>query len=58
MRHEASFLKDILAAAKKVESITAAANEESFAANEILPAAVLHRITVIGKAVGRLSPEF
>lgn len=42
MRHEASFLQDILAASKKIEGITSAPTEERFLADEVLPAAVLH----------------
>jgi uncharacterized protein with HEPN domain len=57
MRHEASFLHDILAASKKIENITAATTEEGFLADEVLPAAVLHHLTVIGEAINRLSPE-
>ncbi|MCC6586891.1 MAG: hypothetical protein IT168_09385 [Bryobacterales bacterium] len=44
MRHEASFLKDILAAGKKIEAITSATTDERFLRDEILP------------AINRLSP--
>ncbi|MBE0660743.1 MAG: DUF86 domain-containing protein [Bryobacteraceae bacterium] len=57
MRHEASYLKDILRAAEKIKDITAASSEASFIADEVLPAAVLHHLTVIGEAINRLSPE-
>jgi uncharacterized protein with HEPN domain len=57
MRHEASFLLDILTASRKIEAITAATTEQKFLAVEILPAAVLHHLTVIGEAINRLSPE-
>jgi uncharacterized protein with HEPN domain len=57
MRHEASFLQDILSACKKIEAITASTTEERFLADEVLPAAVLHHLTVIGEAINRLSPE-
>ena len=57
MRHEASFLKDILNASSKIEAITVATSEESFLCDEVLPAAVLHHLTVIGEAINRLSPE-
>lgn len=57
MRHEASFLKDILTAAGKIEAITTATSEASFLVDEVLPAAVLHHLTVIGEAIGRLSSE-
>jgi uncharacterized protein with HEPN domain len=34
-----------------------ATTEERFLADEVLPAAVLHHLTVIGEAINRLSPE-
>ena len=55
MRHEPSFLKDILSACRKIEAIVAATSEDSFLKDDILPAAVLHHLTVIGEAIGRLS---
>ena len=57
MRHEASFLRDILSASRKIEAITAATSEESFLSDEVLPAAVLHHLTVMGEAISRLSRE-
>lgn len=57
MRHEVSFLRDILAASSKIEGIAAATSEGSFLRDEVLPAAVLHHLTVIGEAINRLSPE-
>jgi uncharacterized protein with HEPN domain len=57
MRHERSFLKDILTACRKIESIVTAISEEAFLADEVLPAAVLHHLTVIGEAISRLSVE-
>ena len=55
MRHEPSFLRDILQACRKIESIVAATNADSFLNDEVLPAAILHHLTVIGEAIGRLS---
>ena len=57
MRHEPSFLKDILSACRKIEAIVAATDEDSFLNDEVLPAAVLHHLTVIGEAIIRLSVE-
>jgi uncharacterized protein with HEPN domain len=57
MRHEPSFLKDILSACRKIEAIVAATSEDSFRRDEVLPAAVLHHLTVIGEAISRLSVE-
>lgn len=54
MRQEPSFLKDILSACRKIEAIVAAALEDVFLKDEVLPAAVLHHLTVIGEAIGRL----
>jgi uncharacterized protein with HEPN domain len=49
MRHEPSFLKDILAACRKIEAIVAATSEDSFLRDEVMPPAVLHHLTVIGR---------
>jgi uncharacterized protein with HEPN domain len=57
MRPETSFLLDIVNASSKIEAITAATSEESFLQNEVLSAAVLHHLTVMGEAINRLSPE-
>ena len=57
IRRDDSFLRDVLNASRKIEAITAATSEESFHRNEVLPAAVLHHLTVMGEAVNRLSPE-
>lgn len=57
MRHEASFLRDIISACAKIAAIIATTAEERFLADEILPAAVLHHLTVIGEAINRLSPD-
>lgn len=57
MRHEASFLKDILAACSKIEAIVESTSEQFFLKDPVLPAAVLHHLTVIGEAISRLSVE-
>ncbi len=57
MRREPSFLKDILSSCRKIEAIVRATNEDSFLKDEILPAAVLHHLTVIGEAISRLSVD-
>lgn len=57
MRHDASFLKDIFAATRKIEAITAQKSEREFLGDEVLSAAVPHHLTVIGEAINRLSPE-
>jgi uncharacterized protein with HEPN domain len=45
MRHEPSFLKDILSACRKIEAIVAATSEDSFLKDDVLPPAVLHHLT-------------
>ena len=57
MRHEPSFLKDILSACRKIEAIVEATSEDSFLKDEVLPAAMLHHLTVIGEAISRLSVD-
>ena len=57
MRHERSFLKDILGACRKIEAIVAGTSEEAFLKDEVLPAAVLHHLTVIGEAISHLPVE-
>ena len=54
MRHEPTFLKDILTACRKIESIVAVNPEEAFLGDEVLSAAVLHHLMVIGEAISRL----
>lgn len=57
MRHEASFLKDILIACGRIDAIVASTSEESFLKDVVLTAAVLHHLAVIGEAISRLSIE-
>src|SRR4051812_11884576 len=57
MRREPAFLNDILSACSKIEAIVASTSEESFLKDEVLPAAVLHHLTVIGEAISRLTSE-
>jgi uncharacterized protein with HEPN domain len=57
MRHELSFLKDILSACRKIQAIVAATSEDTFLIDEVLPAAILHHLTVIGETISRLSVE-
>ena len=56
MRHDASFLNDILNSARKIEAAVSSTSEQAFFGNEVLQAAVLHHLTVIGEAANRLSP--
>jgi len=43
-----TFRKDVLSACRKIEAIAAATSEDAFLEDEVLPAAVLHHLTVIG----------
>ena len=56
MRHESSFLNDIASACQKMEAIVASTAEAEFLLDEVRSAAMLHHLTVIGEAIGRLSP--
>jgi len=49
MRHEPSFLKDILSACRKIEAIVAATNEDSFLKDKVT-VAVNHRGTAQDRA--------
>jgi uncharacterized protein with HEPN domain len=55
MRADAAYLRDILAACERIRKITEAS--AGFASDEIITAAVLHHLTVIGEAVARLPQE-
>ena len=54
MRRELSFLKDVLSACQGIDAIVAATCEDQFRTDEVLTAAVLHHLTVIGEAISRL----
>jgi uncharacterized protein with HEPN domain len=56
MRHEASYLKDILLAARRIEAIVTTKSREEFFRNDESQAAVLHHLTITGEAANRLSP--
>ena len=57
MRNDSAFLNDVASACRKIEEIIAATDEHSFVANEVLQAAVLHHLAVIGEAISRMSSE-
>ena len=57
MRHDASYRKDIISARRKIEAIVEGTSEAAFHQDDVLPAAILHHLTVIGEAVSRLSVE-
>ena len=57
MRHESSYLQDIVVSCGRIEAIVAASSEADFLADQVLPPAMLHHLTVIGEAISRLSVE-
>jgi len=57
MRREPALLKDVTVACRKIEAIVDATSEDSFLKDDVLQAAVLHHLTVIGEAINRLSAD-
>ena len=57
MRHERLYLVDILEASASVAHHIGAVSAAEFVADRTIRAAVLHELTVIGEAAGRLPPE-
>src|SRR4051794_17192517 len=57
IRREPSFLKDIISACRKIEVIVASTTENAFLNDEVLTAAVLHHLTVIGEPIARLPAD-
>lgn len=57
MRRERLFLEDILAAADAIAEFTHEQTAQSFGENRLVRSAVVHQLTIIGEAVGRLLPE-
>jgi uncharacterized protein with HEPN domain len=58
MRREELFLSDIVDAAETIERFLVGIDYEQFLQNELVRAAVLQKITVIGEAASRISSEF
>jgi len=57
MRRERLYLEDILAAADAIAEFIQGQDYQSFQASRLLRSAVVHQLTVIGEAVGQISPE-
>lgn len=57
MRRERDLLEDAVAACEKIERLVGPHSKASFLADEALPAATLHHLTVVGESMARLSPE-
>lgn len=58
MRHEALYLIDIVEAADAIQHFLTGVRREQFLDDDLLRSAVLHKLTIIGEAAARLSPEF
>ena len=57
MRRDLQFLEDISEAAEAIERFVADSSGDSFSGDEVLRSAVLHKLTVIGEAAGRVTGE-
>ncbi len=58
MRPDELYLRDILAAAAAIERFLKGIEPRRFLDDELLQSAVLQKLTVIGEAAARISPEF
>lgn len=58
MRPDELYLHDILAASLAIERFLAGVDELRFHSDELLQAAVLQKLTVIGEAAARISRDF
>lgn len=57
MRRDHLYLDDVVEAAEAISSFLAGVTEEQFLASDLLQSAVLQKLTIIGEAAARLSPE-
>lgn len=57
MRRDELYLTDIVAAADSIAAFLLDRREDEFAASDLLRSAVLQKLTVIGEAAARLSPD-
>jgi len=57
MRPDDLYLRDIMAAAAAIERFLKGAEQRQFMNDELLQSAVLQKLTVIGEAAARISPE-
>ncbi len=58
MRREELYLADIVEAADAIEYFLADVGKETFAQDDLLRSAILHKLTIIGEAAARLPAEF
>ena|SRR5713226_2116646 len=58
MRLERQYLIDIIEAADAIAAFLSGQDKQSFLDNDLVRSAVLHKLTVIGEAAGKVTPEF
>ena len=58
MRRDRLYLDDIVEAAEAISHFLDGITENAFLASDLLQSAVLQKLTIIGEAAARLSPEF
>jgi uncharacterized protein with HEPN domain len=58
MRRDRLYLDNISEAAEAIRRFLAGVSEDAFLASDLLQSAVLQKLTIIGEAAARLSPEF
>ena len=58
MRRDRLYLDDIVEAAEAISGFLADVTETEFLASDLLQSAVLQKLTIIGEAAARLTPEF
>lgn len=57
MPREAQYLADIVRASEHIASFLVGVDPEAFLASELIRSAVLQKLSVIGEAAARISPE-
>ena len=57
MRRDGAYLSDIAEACEDIAAFVAGTDEQSFMSDALRASAVLQKLTVIGEAIARLSPD-
>lgn len=57
MRPDETFLTDIVDAADAISGFLSGVSRDAFLGDDLLRSAILHKLTVIGEAAGRLSAQ-
>jgi uncharacterized protein with HEPN domain len=58
MPRDEHYLADLLEAARAIGGFLSGVEKDAFLASDLLQSAVLHKLTIIGEAANRLTPEF